>query len=156
MDLAGQVVTFLMTIMTGMLLGVLFDCYRVLRGAFSPKALVTWLADLLYWLVATAVVFIALVFSNWGELRFYVFMGILSGLVMYYNWLSLYAIRLFSAIIRMIIAGLSFVKKIFIGILVRPILYCMRMTIWPFMFVGHKVIKWWRTRWPKPPDDEIG
>ena len=155
MDLAGQVVTFLMTIMTGILLGVLFDCYRVLRGAFNPKAFVTWLADLLYWLVATAVVFIALVFSNWGELRFYVFMGILSGLVMYYNWLSLFVIRLFSSGVRVLIAGLSVVKKIFIGVVIRPVVYCMRMISWPFMFVGRKAVNWCRTPWIKPPDDEM-
>ena len=85
MELNGQVFTFLMTIVTGMLLGGLFDCYRVLRRTFKPKAFMTWLADLLYWLVATVVMFIALVFSNWGELRFYVFIGVLSGLGVYYR-----------------------------------------------------------------------
>ena len=155
MDLAGQVLTFLITIMTGVTLGVLFDSYRVLRGTFNPKTLMTWVADLLFWLVATAVVFIALVFSNWGELRFYVFMGILSGLVMYYNWLSLYFMRLFAIAIRVIIAGLSFMKKIFIGIFLTPVIYCVRMISGPFMFVGRKAIKWCRTRWPKPPDDEM-
>ncbi|MBP2628262.1 MAG: spore cortex biosynthesis protein YabQ [Firmicutes bacterium] len=154
MELTGQVMTFVITIMTGMLLGVLFDCYRVLRGTFSPKRLVTWFTDLLYWLVATAIVFIALVFSNWGELRFYVFIGILSGLGVYYNWLSLYAIRLFSKTIKLIIAGLSLLKKIFIGAFLKPGRYCMRLVSRPFMFVGHKATTWYRTRWPKPPDDE--
>jgi len=153
-DLSGQVLTFIITIMTGILLGVLFDCYRVLRGTFKPKALVTWLADLLFWLVATAVVFVALVFSNWGELRFYVFMGILSGLGLYYNWLSLYVIRLFASAVRLIIAGLILIKNIFISVFIKPVKYCIKMVSWPFMFVGRKATNWCRTRWPKPPDDE--
>lgn len=154
MELTGQIMTFVITIITGILLGGLFDCYRVLRGTFKPKALITWFTDLLYWLVATAVVFIALVFSNWGELRLYVFIGILSGLGLYYNWLSLYAIRLFSNMIRLIITGLSFIKKVFIGAFLRPGIYCIRMASWPFMFIGRKATAWRRTRWPKPLDDE--
>ena len=154
MELTGQVLTFVMTIMTGILLGVVFDSYRVLRGTFNPKPLLTWFTDLLYWLVATAVVFIALVFSNWGELRFYVFIGILSGLGLYYNWLSLYIIRIFSNTIKLIIAGLNLMKKTFIGAFLKPGVYCIRMASWPFMFVGCKMIAWYNVRYPKPPDDE--
>lgn len=154
MDLAGQVQTFVITILTGILLGVLFDCYRVLRGAFKPKALMTWLADLLYWLVATAVVFVALVFSNWGELRFYVFMGILSGLGLYYNWLSLYIIRLFSNSVRLLIAGLRLIKKFLFGAFIAPGIYCIKIVSWPFRYIVHKLIVWFRTHWPKPPVDQ--
>jgi len=100
------------------------------------------------------VVFIALVFSNWGELRFYVFMGILSGLVLYYNWLSLYIIRLFSSIIRLLMAGLLLIKKVFMGVLIRPVVYCMKLVGWPFVFVSRKATEWYHSRWPKPPDGE--
>ena len=154
MELTGQVLTFVITITTGILLGVLFDFYRVLRGTFNPKVLVTWVTDLLYWLVATAVVFIALVFSNWGELRFYVFIGILSGLGLYYNWLSLNVIRLFSKTIKLIIAGSNLLKKIFISVFLKPGVYCVRIASWPFMFVGHRTTAWFRTRYPKPPANE--
>lgn len=154
MELTGQVMTFLITIMTGILLGTLFDCYRVLRGTFKPKVLVTWFADLLYWLVATAVVFFALVFSNWGELRLYVFIGILSGLGLYYNWLSLYVIRLFSGVIRLTIAGLSLMKRIIIGTILKPGRYCLGIASWPFRFVSRKATAWCHTRWPKLPNDE--
>ena len=154
MEFAGQVWIFVITIMTGILLGGLFDCYRVLRGTFNPKALMTWFTDLLYWLLATAVVFVVLVFSNWGELRFYVFIGILGGLVLYYNFLSLYALRLFSNTIKLIIAALSLLKKIFINSLVKPGVYCMRIASWPFRFMGRKATAWHRAHWPKPPEDE--
>ena len=154
MELTGQVLTFTITILTGIFLGVLFDFYRVLRGKCKPKALMTWCTDLLYWLLATAVVFIALVFSNWGELRFYVFIGILSGLGLYYNWLSLYAMRLFSNVIRLIITGFSLIKKVIIGVFFKPGVYCMRMVSWPFMVVARKVFVWYRTRWLGQSDEE--
>lgn len=153
MELSGQVLTFVFTIITGIFLGGVFDCYRVLRGIFNPKTLITWFTDLLYWLIATAVVFIVLVFSNWGELRLYVFIGILSGLVLYYNFLSLYAIRLFSKTIKLIIAGLSLMKKIFMSAFVKPGIYCMRIISCPFMFIGRKATAWHRALWSKPPED---
>lgn len=154
MEFTGQVLAFVITIVTGILLGLLFDCYRVLRGTFNPKAAVTWLTDLLYWLVATAVVFVAVVLSNWGELRFYVFFGILSGLGLYYKCLSLYSIRIFSMMIKLIIAGLSLIKRIFIGAILKPGAYCMRMAIYPMACACRKISAWWRIRWPKPPEDE--
>lgn len=154
LELTGQVTTFIMTIGTGILLGVLFDCYRVLRGAFAPKAVMTWFTDLLYWLIATAVVFISLVLSNWGELRFYVFIGIISGLGLYYKWLSFYLIRLVARGVCFIILVLRFLKRIVIIIVVRPIVYCMRMVSCPFQFLWHQLVMWCRMRWIKPADDE--
>lgn len=154
MELTGQILTFSITIVTGMLLGVLFDCYRILRGTFNPKAVVTWFTDLLYWLVATAVVFVALVVSNWGELRFYVFIGILTGLGSYYSWLSLHAIRLLSSIVRFITYVLKLMERIFMVMFLRPGRYCMRVVSWPFLFTYRKARSWFYARFPKPPDDE--
>lgn len=153
-ELTGQVTTFVMTMVTGMLLGGLFDCYRVLRGAFNPRALMTWFTDLLYWLIATAIVFFSLILSNWGELRFYVFIGILGGLGLYYKWLSLWVIRLFSSGIRFIIAGLRLIKRTFIRIILRPGIYCIRMISWPLVVLWHKVMVWCHTLWIKSKDDE--
>jgi spore cortex biosynthesis protein YabQ len=153
-ELASQVTTFVMTIMTGALLGVLFDLYRVLRRSHNPSAVCTWFTDLLYWLVATTVIFIALVFSNWGELRFYVFIGILSGLGLYYNWLSIYTIRLFAHGIRLIVSTIGLLRKIVSNVLFRPTRYCMRMICWPVAFSYRKMIAWYHVRWPPILDDE--
>lgn len=155
MELNGQVLTFVMTIVTGMLLGGLFDCYRALRCRFKPKTFMTWLADLLYWLVATVVMFIALVFSNWGELRFYVFIGVLSGLGLYYNWLSVYAIRLFLGGIELVSKMLQLIRIIFNSVFIKPIFYFVRMVVWPFIFICKKIGRWSRARWFKPPDEKI-
>lgn len=154
MELTSQVTTFVITIVTGVVLGVLFDFYRVLRGNYDPKTLLTWFTDLLYWFVATVVILVALVFSNWGELRFYVFLGIISGLGLYYTWLSNYAIRLFSNVIRLIVMMIKLVRTIIISVFVRPTGYCMRMVWWPFAFVYRKTAMWYHIRWPDVPEDE--
>ncbi|GMA99114.1 spore cortex biosynthesis protein YabQ [Pelosinus sp. IPA-1] len=154
MQFNSQVITFLITIATGILLGVLFDGYRVLRGTFRPKVLTTWFTDLLYWLLATVIVFLALVISNWGELRFYVFLGIISGVVFYYRLLSLYTIRLFSVVIKLIKKTTILVKRIFMVLIIKPVLLCMKIIGWPFKFTNRKMRTWYRKKYPKPPIDE--
>jgi spore cortex biosynthesis protein YabQ len=150
----SQLSTFLTTIATGITLGVLFDCYRVLRGTYRSKVLMTWVTDLLYWLIATVIVFIALVISNWGELRFYVFLGILSGVGLYYRLLSLYVIRLFSGLIKLIKSIVTLIKKSFILFVIRPLVLCLRIISWPVRFISSKLMGWYYVRYPKPPIDE--
>lgn len=154
MQFNSQVITFLITIATGIILGVLFDGYRVLRGTFRPKVLTTWFTDLLYWLLATVIVFLALVISNWGELRFYVFLGIISGVVFYYRLLSLYTIRLFSVVIKVIKKTIMLIKRIFVVLLIKPVVLCMEIIAFPFKFINRKVRTWYRKKYPKPPIDE--
>ncbi len=154
MHMDSQLSAFLTTIATGITLGVLFDCYRVLRGTFRPKVLVTWVTDLLYWLVATVIVFIALVISNWGELRFYVFLGISCGVALYYRLLSLWVIRVLSFVIKLIKDIATLVRKSFILFVIRPVVICFRIISWPFRFLDSKVRGWYHVKYPKPPIDE--
>ena len=154
MQMDSQLSTFLTTIATGITLGIVFDCYRVLRGTYRSKVLVTWVTDLLYWLIATIIVFIALVISNWGELRFYVFLGIISGVGLYYRLLSLYVIRLFSATIKLIKGIVTLIRKSFILFVIRPVVVCLRIISWPFRFISSTMIRWYYIRYPRPPIDE--
>jgi len=87
-SLAEQTYAFLMTILAGGVVGLLFDLYRVLRSALRPKQLATALTDLLYWIVVTPTVFAMLLAGNWGELRFYVLVGLAVGLALYFQALS--------------------------------------------------------------------
>ena len=154
MELTSQIMTFIMTMVTGVVLGLLFDGYRVLRGTFNPRKGMTWFTDLLYWLIATGIVFISLVFSNWGELRFYVVIGIVSGLGLYYKWLSLWAIGLFSSGVKLIIVGLGFIEKMLIFVIWRPMKYCIRIVSWPLLFCWNKLVFHWRSVWARLPEDE--
>ncbi|SFM18153.1 spore cortex biosynthesis protein YabQ [Pelosinus propionicus] len=154
MYVESQFSIFLSTVATGITLGVLFDCYRVLRGTFRPKVLITWVTDLLYWLIATAIVFIALVLSNWGELRFYVFLGIISGVGLYYRLLSLYMIRLFAGMIKLTKTIITLIKNMIIVFIIRPVSLCVKIVIWPFRWISSKIKAWYQVLRPEPPLDE--
>ncbi len=73
MSLQVQFVTIGMMFLSGHGLGVMYDMYRVLSRQFrAPKWIIPFL-DVVYWVVATLLVFLALFYSNQGEVRMFVF-----------------------------------------------------------------------------------
>ena len=76
------------TVISGLVIGFLFDLYRIVRMAVRPKKFFTMAGDLLFGFLAAAVTFFLLLYSNWGEFRFYVFLGMLIGCFCYYKILS--------------------------------------------------------------------
>lgn len=148
MDLAGQAATFILTIITGGLLGLLFDSYRILRQVLRLHWAIGALADVGYWLVATAVVFGALLISNWGELRLYVFIGLGLGALLYYRLFSCHAIRGLRI-------GIGLAARLGRAIRQMSILLC-----WPVRYSAHltgRLARFLSRRWPgrRPPDSNI-
>lgn len=88
MPFVQQLQAFGMTIAAGMAAGLVFDLYRLTRRGLKPRGGTAWLIDLLFWLVVTPVVFSLLLLGNWGELRFYVVVGLTAGAVLYFGLLS--------------------------------------------------------------------
>ncbi|PTX55249.1 spore cortex biosynthesis protein YabQ [Melghirimyces profundicolus] len=88
MTLHTQWVTMGLMLGSGCLMGMMLDLYRVLSGRFRFKGWAISLVDLLYWTVAAGLVFSLLMWSNWGELRFYIFIAILAGWMTYHTWFS--------------------------------------------------------------------
>lgn len=86
--LAGQFYAFLLTIVAGASVGIVFDFYRVLRSNRNPKRWVSVVYDILYWVVVTPTVVIFLLVGNWGDLRYYVLLGMGLGLFVYFQVFS--------------------------------------------------------------------
>lgn len=86
--LAGQFYAFLLTIVAGASVGIIFDFYRVLRASRNPKRWLGIVYDVLYWVVVTPTVIILLLIGNWGDLRYYVLLGMALGLFVYFQIFS--------------------------------------------------------------------
>ena len=132
MDFYGQIDTFFYTLLTGIILGIIFDFYRVVRGVCRPHIWITSLTDLIYWLIATVLVFIALLMGNSGEVRLYIFMGLLLGVVLYYRlashvviYLVLRTLKIVRQIMRkgywLVFKGIYSPLKYFLRLLNRPL-----------------------------------
>jgi spore cortex biosynthesis protein YabQ len=85
-SLQVQFWTLAMMMLCGIGMGAAFDAYRVVANQLRFGRIWIPVLDLLYWLAATLTVFRVLTFSNEGEVRAYVFIGLLLGVSIYF-WL---------------------------------------------------------------------
>ena len=81
----NQAYLFLVFSLTGVVLGVLFDFFRVLRKTFKTGDFVTYIEDILYWILAGIIILYNIWFFNDGEIRD---LGILMGAIIYCLTLS--------------------------------------------------------------------
>lgn len=99
--LRTQVFIFLVTVLAGALIGLIFDVYRTFRGFVKPGELGTTLGDFIFWAVATVLTFALLVATNGGEVRAFVFIGMGIGFGLYRATLGPIAIRSFAAFFKL-------------------------------------------------------
>ncbi|WP_408955210.1 spore cortex biosynthesis protein YabQ [Natroniella sp. ANB-PHB2] len=97
-----QVFTFVNMMIVGLIIGFFFDFYRVIRGNFQLGRITTDLFDLLFSLAVTLFVFLGLIYSNQGQVRLYIFIGVISGEVIYYLTISKYIISFLQRVVRTI------------------------------------------------------
>jgi len=126
-SLSEQFLAFAATVAAGLAAGFFYNYYCELRRAFKFRKRATILGDIVFWLVTTAVIFLALLRGNWGEVRLYVFVGLFLGAFFYYWLLS-------APVSRFLRFKFQVVKKTW-ALLVR----CMRLTcravLFPFRLV---------------------
>lgn len=90
---------------TGLVIGVLFDVFRILRRSFKTADWLTTLQDILFWILAGSITLFSIFKFNNGEIRSYIFIGIALGVLIYMLTLSKYIVK-YSVII------IKFIKKI--------------------------------------------
>ncbi|MTI95521.1 MAG: spore cortex biosynthesis protein YabQ [Firmicutes bacterium] len=103
MSLLIQGMIFLSMSLTGILLGLWLDFYRVLHIKSTR-----WLRpvlDIMFWLVVTAFVIGALFLVNNLELRLYVFISLGLGLAIYLRLFSKWVMRFYQFLFRVLIKG---------------------------------------------------
>lgn len=79
----SQAFTLLVTVLTGVIVGVFFDLYRVTRSVLGLGPVATAVGDILFSLFATTVAFTFLLATCWGEVRFFMFLGFGAGFAGY-------------------------------------------------------------------------
>lgn len=109
-------------VLLGIVMGIVFDTYRELRCTFRLKAMATNLWDLLVWIALAVIAFVVLLFTNNGQVRFYIFVELAIGLIFYFVFLSnpsRKAIRIALYIFFRIVAAIWWVMRIPLGIIQR-------------------------------------
>lgn len=109
-----QLKVFLNTLAMGIIIGIIFDFYQALRRLFHVKSWIQGITDLVFSLLCTGIVFALLIFSNWGEVRFYVFIGLFLGSYAYFKLLHKTIYRFWLTWLRGNYQVIKFVITIFL------------------------------------------
>ncbi len=119
MALAPSTLLFFYSILTGAVLGVVYDIFRILRIACPPKKIAIIVQDVIFALICIITTLMFLQFFTNGALRFFVLIGEFLGFLLYYLTIGVIVIKTARVIIN----------------IVKKIIY---IVIWPF----RKIFGW--------------
>ena len=111
----NQAYLFLVFSTTGVIIGVLFDIFRILRRTIKTSNIITYMEDVLFWILTGLLILYNIWYFNNGEIRIYMFLGIIIGVLIYMSTLSNILIKIFSKILQKIIKVIELpIKTIFV------------------------------------------
>ena len=79
----NQAYIFLIFTLDGFIIGLLFDIFRILRKSIKTPNFVTYIEDFIFWILTGLLVLYSMFITNNGEIRFFMFLGICIGIVLY-------------------------------------------------------------------------
>ena len=123
-SVSQQTSLFLLAVVLGAALGVVYDCFRVFRIVFPPAAKSGAVAvqDIIFWLIYGFCIFCYSTIIGRGQIRFFVFFGSLLGFVLYILTLGNFVI---GAIRRVVTAVYGTLRKVY-SITIEPVVKLLR------------------------------
>ena len=115
--LLSQFNTVFIFFLTGICIGLLFDFFRIQRKVLKTCDFITYIQDILFWIVSgLIIIFVIMKYTN-GVIRIYMVLGIILGILIYFLIISKYIMKIFVCILSFllnIIGKLLFpIKKIY-------------------------------------------
>lgn len=136
----NQAYLFLIFIINGIIIGLLFDFFRILRKSFKTKDIITYIQDVLFWILTGFTILYSTFTFNNGEIRIFMFIAILIGIIFYMTLISTYIIKINVKIINLI---KNLLQKMF-NILLAPFKWIYKILknilYKPFKFIKNKLL----------------
>lgn len=133
--LINQTLLFLIFTINGVLIGIIFDIFRISRKTIKTSDFVTYIEDFLFWIITSIILLYSIFTYNNGELRFFMFLAVILGFSLYLFTISSYLIKINVKIINL-------VKKVFLKIFeiiynpfIKVFKILKKMIIKPILFI---------------------
>ncbi len=124
-EVYNQLFCLLVFFITGITIGVLFDIFRILRKSFKTLDFITYIEDILFWVLSGSIILFSIFKFNDGQIRSYVIIGIFFGIFIYIITISKIIIKYSVMIIKWFKEIISYpihiVTNIIKNIIVKPI-----------------------------------
>lgn len=115
----------------GVCIAFIFDLFRALRLKAHTETFFSGIHDIVFWLIATVIMFFIIFFTNNGTLRLYQFFGAFSGAMIYFLLLSRFVLFLIGFISDKIYNFF----KIFFKIVLTPLMFMYKILYVSLSFV---------------------
>ena len=130
-----QIYSLLLFMISGIIIGLFFDIFRILRKTFKTPDLITYIEDAIFWIItALFLLFIIFVFQN-GEIRNYTILGLIIGIAIYILTISKYFIRINVFIVNLL--------KTIIKDILKILLYPFKIIFKPISFLVINIKKFY-------------
>ena len=107
---------FMLFFIIGVIIGILFDIFRVIRKSIKVNDKITFIQDLIFIVLSGSLTVFSIIKINGGEVRFYLFLGIFFGIIIYLLTISSICVIILSVIVKLCIKILElpiyFIRKI--------------------------------------------
>ncbi|NLL21838.1 MAG: hypothetical protein GX263_08905 [Firmicutes bacterium] len=108
-----QLMVFLYFYAAGLITGLVFDFFKAFAKVFNFSKRIVFFLDLILCLLASFIVYYVLFLLNYGEVRLFVFLALLSGLLFYYLIISGFIYRNLLVIFRALRSIIYKILKLF-------------------------------------------
>lgn len=108
--LVEQVYVFWWSIITGAVLGILFDFFRAFRFK-GIRDIWVYIQDIIFWLITAVIIVVSAFFINEGELRGYMLMGYLLGAGFYFLLFSKFILSALKFVFESVRKGCQVIKR---------------------------------------------
>lgn len=105
------------SIMGGMLLGFIWDIYRLVRRYVKMGAVGTALGDLIYWIVSIYISVQLIFYISYGNVRMFILLGFVLGALLYFYGISNYILKF---LIFLVDTFIKIIRKVSLFI-IKPI-----------------------------------
>ena len=94
MIISSEIRLFLIFFISGILIGVFFDIFRIIRRCFKVSDIHTYLEDILFGIITGIFLIFVIFIYNDGNIRLFMFIGLFLGIVIYLITISKYFIKI--------------------------------------------------------------
>ena len=99
---SSQLEGFLLSMILGAFFGVFYDIFRASRMVKQASYVVVFIQDIIYFLIISFITFLFFLSITYGQIRFYILLGILLGFLLYLFTISPLFLKLISFVFKTI------------------------------------------------------
>ncbi len=137
LSMSNQAVIFLTTAIIGVVIGFIYDLFRVFRKIVPHNDIFTYLEDAVYWVIVSIIMFYVMLNKNYGEIRFFSIFGAFLGMIIYFYTIS----RLFMKVSVAVVNFLVKVLKLLFDIIMAPFRLIYKLLYNPIMICKKRIKK---------------